>query len=274
MDYDELGKCNFVYLKEKAIEIGIPLRKKKIEILHDLTVVFKEHEARKFAKKSAAKSTLPKVKDTTMAVATEHKKPRKSASKKPTLIIADRFIREKEIRSKTKDTTIYEAKDTKNNSNCTVKCFRCDKALSSINRELELHKLASDRKIAPQIIYYDEKSKKIFYEHMDMTLEKYLEKGKTLSREQQNRILMIMRTLDDIHILYADPHPRNFLMKNNNIYTIEFTNSKKIDPKLTKKLETESPNRDLLLYKFVKYMKESNIDPKSYVILNRLFSNK
>ena len=293
MDYEELAKCNFVYLKEKATEIGIPVRKKKTDVLYDLTVVFKEHEAKKQAKKAAISSAKPPkplaIKKSSggggggtgggiggggTGGSSETKKSLKisSPSSKPTLIIGGRFIRGKELRPKTKDSWIYEATDTKTNNKCIVKCFRCDKAASSIERELEMHKAAQAKRIAPAVIHYDNDAKKIFYDHADMTLNDYLSQGKLLTRDQQNRMLQIMRALDDIGVLYADPHPTNFLMKGNTIYTIEFTNSKKIDTKIAKKLDTNSPNRDLLLYKFVKYLKEMNIDQRSYTVLSKLFN--
>ena len=278
MDYEELGKNSYAYLKEKAEEIGIPIKKKKSDILNDLTVLFKEHEARKIAKRKSnnsssesdltKKSTLKKSTNSTTNSTTSQK-----SVGKPTLIVAGRYIREEEFRPKTKDTWMYYAKDTKNGNKCIMKCFRCDKASSAINREIEMHTAAQRKRIAPNILYYDQSTNKILYEQADKTLEKYLNEGNILNRDQQNRMLVIMRTLDELGILYADPHPRNFIIKNNTINTIEYTNSKKIDTKIIKTLETSTPNRDLLLYKFVQYLKVMKVDSKSYCILEKLFSN-
>jgi predicted unusual protein kinase regulating ubiquinone biosynthesis (AarF/ABC1/UbiB family) len=109
--------------------------------------------------------------------------------------------------------------------------------------------------------YYEEKKNRI------TTYNKNEQKHKKSTEIQQKQILDIFNKLDEINVFHGDSNLLNYMLKNDQIYIIDFGMSKMIDDKLKKKLKENRPNFTLMNLGFILKLKELKCPDSSYKYL-------
>ena len=165
-----------------------------------------------------------------------------------------------------KEGTTYLVKTIKDKE-YAMKSFKSSKSSRKIEREFNLQKKAYKYKICPKPYSLDTVSKYIIMEKLDYHLLNLLKKG--LTRSQQERIYYIYDCLDKAGIFHDDANISNYMVKEDEIYIIDFGYAKDIDDRLVKKLNTKTPNKDLMTIGFILMLKEHNYDKSNYKYLLR-----
>lgn len=165
-----------------------------------------------------------------------------------------------------KDGTTYLIKNNKDKE-YAMKCFKPSKSSRKIEREFYLQKKAYKYKICPKPYSLDTVSKNIIMEKLDYHLIDFLKKG--LTKTQQERIYNIYDCLDKAGIFHDDANISNYMIKDGQIYIIDFGYAKDIDDKLIKKLNTKNPNKELMTIGFILMLKEHGYDKNNYKYLVR-----
>ena len=163
-----------------------------------------------------------------------------------------------------KEGTTFLVIDRKNRE-YAMKTFRKTKSSTTLTLEYELQKKAARKGVAPKPIDYDTVSKYIVMEKMDEHF--FTLKRKSVTKEQQKRLLEIFEKLDKAGVFHNDINLMNFMLKNGTIFLIDYGFAKEITPKLVKKLKTETPNSKLMTVGLIIKMKEINFPESSYKYL-------
>lgn len=235
MSYN-LERYNLNELKQKAEKMGLKPRRSKSEMIKDITDAFKEYEKYKRDK-------------------------------------IDRYKKIEKI-GEGKEGTTYLVKDRKGRE-LAMKTFRKGKSSSNMSREIEFQKKASKKGISPRIYNHDTVSKYIVMEKMDCHLYEVLNRQKgILTRSQQHRIIEIFNRLDDIGVFHNDANLCNYMVKDKQIYIIDFGFAKEITPRLVKKMGTENPNSKIMLLGFILKLKDKNVPEKSWKYLKKHLSKE
>ncbi len=104
-----------------------------------------------------------------------------------------------------------------------MKTFRKTKSGNTIEREAYFQFLAAQNGIAPKIIEYNPVEKYIVMERLDKTLVELLKEQKNvLTKSQQEKIIELYDSLDEIGIMVDDSNPRNIMIKNDRFYMIDY----------------------------------------------------
>lgn len=227
-----LEKYNLSELKKMATKMDLPLRRSKTEMIEDISKAFGEYEEYKHEK-------------------------------------LDKYSRHKQLGEKGKEGTTYLVTDH-SGKEYAMKTFRKGKSSSKLYNEYSLQKKAGKAGVAPRVHDYDTVGKWILMEKMDSHLYEYLNKSQgILTKKQQERLLEIFRKLDEINVFHNDANLCNYMIKNGEIYLIDYGFAKEITPELKKKLGTETPNSKLMLIGLILKLKECKCPEKSYKYLIR-----
>lgn len=235
MDYDTLNKCSFQELKKMAKDMGLKLKKSKKEYIQDITSAFKEYENYKKNK-------------------------------------IDKYKKIKQLGNKGKDGITYLVENDKQKI-YAMKTFKKSKSSNKIKLEYALQKKAALVGVSPRVVEFDTVSNYIVMEKMSHHLiEDMNNQDKTLSKNQQLRILDIYRKLDNIGVFHDDSNILNYMIKDDQIYIIDFGFSKQIDERLIKKLGTKNPNLNIMTLDLIIKLKELNYNPYSWKYLKNVLS--
>lgn len=231
-----LEKYNLTELKQMGNRMELPPRRSKSEMIKDISDAFNEYEQYKKLK-------------------------------------IDRYSRHQQLGSKGKEGTTYLAIDNKHGKEYAMKTFRKTKSSATLYREYSLQKKASKKGVAPKVYDYDTVGKWILMDRMDSHLIHDLN-NINLTKSEQERIIDIFKKLDEAKVLQGDSNIFNLMVKNGEIYLIDYGFAKEITPELCKKLKTHHPNYHLMTIGFVIKLKELNATEKSYKYLLKHISNE
>jgi tRNA A-37 threonylcarbamoyl transferase component Bud32 len=182
--------------------------------------------------------------------------------------VKDRYEKIKQLGNKGKEGITYLVKDKISNKEYAMKTFNKRKSIENIKRESELQKIAGDVGISPKVIYVDLVSNNIVMDKMDEHLFDVMKRQNgDLTEIQQKQILDIFNKLDEINVFHGDSNLLNYMLKNEQIYIIDFGMSKMIDNKLKKKLKEDRPNFTLMNLGFILKLKELKCPESSYSYL-------
>lgn len=159
---------------------------------------------------------------------------------------------------------------TKRGKEYAVKTFKKTKSERKIQKEYDLQKKAVKYKICPKLYSLDLQGKTITMEKMDTHVYDLLRKVRKLTKKQQERILEIFRLLDTAGVFHNDPNLSNYMLKDGEIYIIDFGMAKEIDPK---KLGTDTPNYKFGLLGFVLKIKELGLPLENFKYLVNAISD-
>jgi tRNA A-37 threonylcarbamoyl transferase component Bud32 len=149
-----------------------------------------------------------------------------------------------------------------------MKTFNDKKSANSIKKESELQKIASQFGIAPKIYDVNLEEKYIVMEKMDCHLfQKLLENRKYLNKKRQYEILRLFKKLDEAKVFHNDSNFLNYMIKNDQIYIIDYGFARKINPYLINQLKTNTPNIKLSLLAFILKLQEKKFDSYNYKYL-------
>jgi len=161
-----------------------------------------------------------------------------------------------------KEGTTYIVTDKKGKE-YAMKTFKKTKSSKKIMNEISLQKKVQSKKICPKIIDYNLDEKYIVMEKMDSHLLDIINKV-GLNKTRQLRLLYIFQVLDNEGVFHDDANLSNYMIKDDEIYIIDFGYAKPIDEKLIKKLATDKPNYTLMTIGFILKLKEYKIPKSSY----------
>jgi predicted Ser/Thr protein kinase len=99
---------------------------------------------------------------------------------------------------------------------------------------------------------------------MDRHLLDDIRKKGYLTKKQQERILEIFSKLDQVGVFHGDANILNYMVKDKEIYMIDFGFSKEITRVFINKLETDKPNFHLMTIGFILKLKEIGMSDISY----------
>lgn len=235
MSYD-LEKCSICDLRKMALEMELPSRRSKTEMIETISLAFREYE--EYYREKIAK-----------------------------------YKRCKRLGNKGKEGTTYLVVDKKNNE-YAMKTFRKGKSSSNLHKEYRLQEMASMEGISPKVYDYDTVSKYIVMDRMECHLTDVIRKQKgNLLKYQQKRILEIFDKLDSSKVFHGDANLTNYMMVGKQIFIIDFGFAKKIDSKLIQKLGTEHPNKTMMLIGFILKLRDMNCPYSAYKYLLPHISN-
>lgn len=227
-----LEKYNLTELKKMAARMDIPARRSKTEMIGDISNAFSEYE--------------------------DYKKDK-----------IDKYSRQKQLGDKGKEGTTYLVTDS-HGKEYAMKTFRKTKSSSRLHKEYSLQRKAAKAGVAPRVYDYDTVGKWILMEKMDKHLHEQIEGEKgVLHKKQQLRLLEIFKKLDEAGVFHNDANICNYMIKDGEIYLIDYGFSKEITTKLKKKLDTDRPNGRLMLIGLILKLKEMSLPEKSYKYLIR-----
>jgi len=223
-----IQKCKLDKLKSICDTLGIQPKKKKDDIVSDIEVALKEYEDYKAEK-------------------------------------IDKYQRKEQLGEKGKEGTTFLVVDDKNRE-YAMKTFRTTKSSSTLKKEYTLQRIAGKAGISPRAYDYDTVSKYIVMERMDSHLyDDIIRKG--LTQKFQKRIMEIFNILDDVKVFHNDCNLMNYMLKDGQVYIIDFGFAKEITDKLVKTLKTDRPNSHLMLIGLILKLKEAKVQEKSYSYL-------
>ena len=93
---------------------------------------------------------------------------------------------------------------------------------------------------------------KMDYSLMDL-IKKY---NGRIPKKYQKEIINIISVLDRIKVFHGDPNPSNFMIKDNQMYIIDYGFAKKINDKLIEKHGTKEPNKKFMIIGLLIQLKE------------------
>lgn len=182
--------------------------------------------------------------------------------------VKDRYEKIKQLGNKGKEGITYLVKDKKTNKEYAMKTFNKRKSIENIKRESELQKIAGEIGISPKVIEVDLVSNNIVMDKMDEHLFDVMKRQNgDLTEIQQKQIVDIFDKLDEINVFHGDSNLLNYMLKDDQIYIIDFGMSKMIDNKLKKKLKEDRPNFTLMNLGFILKLKELKCPESSYSYL-------
>lgn len=237
MSQFRLEKYNLTELKKMGDKMGLPARRSKSEMIQNISEAFAEYE--------------------------EYKKEK-----------IDKYSRHCQLGEKGKEGTTYLVTDH-HGKEYAMKTFRKEKSSTRLHKEYSLQKKAGKAGVAPRVYDYDTVGKWILMEKMDKHLYEQIddEKG-VLHKKAQERLIEIFAKLDEIGVFHNDANICNYMIKNGEIYLIDYGFAKEITPKLKKKLCSEYPNSRLMLIGLILKLKEKGLPEKSYKYLLKKVSKE
>lgn len=180
-----------------------------------------------------------------------------------------KYKKQHQIGEKGKEGTTFLVTDRKGRE-YAMKTFRKGKSSNTLYREYSLQKKASKAGIAPRVYEYNTVEKWIIMEKMDCHFYEIIKKKKgIITKKHQERLYEIFQKLDKAGVFHNDANICNYMMKNGEIYLIDYGFSKEITPKLKKTLQTETPNSRLMLIGLILKLREMKVPEKSYKYLIR-----
>lgn len=237
MNYSQLEKLSFAELKKIANKMDIQYKRGKNSLIQDIISNLKEFEKYKRNK-------------------------------------IDKYKRIKQLGNKGKEGITYLV-ETKNGNQYAMKTFKKQKSSATLRKEAELQKKASTYGICPKIVEIDTVSKYIVMEKMDIHLTDLIGKQNgNLKKNQQQQLLNIFKKLDDAGVFHGDANILNYMVKNKQIYIIDFGMSKEITPQLKKKLDTDTPNMTMMLIGLIMKLKDAKCPESSYEYLIKNLSQE
>lgn len=226
------------HLRKMAIELNIKPRRSKSSMIEDISRQFD--------------------------IYTEYKKQK-----------LDRYTRIKRIGTKGKEGITYEVKDCVTGNIYAMKTFKKTKSPVTLKTEYKLQKRAARLGVSPKPHDYDEVSKYIVMDKLDSHLLHYLNDHKgQLYKYQQKRIIEIFKRLDEAKVFHGDANLTNYMMKDKEIYIIDFGFAKEINDRLLKKLNTQTPNLEYMTLGFVLKLKDFNCPVTSYKYFLKFISDE
>jgi tRNA A-37 threonylcarbamoyl transferase component Bud32 len=166
-----------------------------------------------------------------------------------------------------KDAKTYLVKDKYNNE-YAMKTFKKSKSGKKIAEEVALQKICSDAGISPKVVDYDTESKFIVMEKMEGHLFDVInEQRGVLTKEQQEQVIRIFKTLDKVGVFHGDSNMMNYMYRGDRLYIIDFGYGKQIDESQIKKLGTQHPNMEIMLLGFILKLREFKCPADSYKTL-------
>lgn len=231
----ELEKYKLQELRKIADKLGLPARRSKQQMIDDISGAFKEYE--------------------------EYKEDK-----------LDRYRKLRQLGQKGKEGTTYLVVDT-NNKEYAMKTFRSKKSSTTMEREYQLQKKASEVNVAPKVYGLDTVSKYIVMEKMDEHFHDVITKqGGVVYKYQQQRIIQIYKELDKAKVFHGDANICNYMMKGKEIFLIDYGFAKEITPKLCKQIGSDRPNMELMLLGIILKFKEMKLPEQSYSYLREKLS--
>jgi tRNA A-37 threonylcarbamoyl transferase component Bud32 len=171
-----------------------------------------------------------------------------------------------------KDAKTYLVKDKYNNE-YAMKTFKKSKSGKKIAEEVALQKICSDAGISPKVVDYDTESKFIVMEKMEGHLFDVInEQRGVLTKEQQEQVIRIFKTLDKAGVFHGDSNLMNYMYRGDRLYIIDFGYAKQIDESQIKKLGTRNPNMEIMLLGFILKLRELKCPAGSYKTLVKYLS--
>jgi tRNA A-37 threonylcarbamoyl transferase component Bud32 len=246
MNFIKLNQYKYVELKKIANDMNIKVKKTKNELINDIIEEFKEYE--------------------------EYKKNK-----------IDKYLRKEQLGNKGKEGITYLVINKENNKEYAMKTFKKIKSSNTLKREYILQKQASKYGVAPKVIEYDTVSKYIVMEKMDESLMNIITKQKgNLHKYQQLQLINIYNKLDEAKVFHNDANLTNYMVKyqigdenkKQEIFLIDYGLSREITPQLCKKLNTNTPNIELMLLGFILKLKSVNCPETSYIYLKKYLKPK
>ena len=132
----------------------------------------------------------------------------------------------------------------------------CDKIEDDVFYQTECAKHG----LTPKIIEYSLDPKYIVMEKLDETLFEYMVRNKgKIPVKHQNRIVKILKDLDELEIFHGDPNLTNFMRskEEDKFYIIDFGMSKDMQSKNNKRKYGETPNKKFMIPGLYMKMKET-----------------
>lgn len=232
----DLTMYSYGELKDMANEMGIKIRRSKVELMKDISRGFKEYENYKKEK-------------------------------------IDRYKRIMQLGEKGKEGTTYLV-ETKG-KHYAMKTFRKQKSSAMLRKEAELQSMAAEVGASPKVIDIDTVSKYIVMEKLDQHLYEILKKnGGNMSRAIQKQIITIYKKLDHAGVFHGDANLLNYMFKGRQLYIIDFGMAKEITNRLVYKLGTRTPNLNIMTLGLVLKLKEVGASPSSYNYLVKHLSEE
>ena len=168
-----------------------------------------------------------------------------------------------------KEGTTYLVSD-RNGQLFAMKTFKRTKSSNRLEQEYLLQEKASHLAIAPKVYEYDTNHKYIVMEKMDEHLyDRLVRDNGFISKAFQERIIEMFKKVDDAGVFHNDANLTNYMIKNDQLYLIDYGFSKPITPKLRKELGTDYPNYRLMLIGFLLKLRSMNVPYRSYKYLLR-----
>jgi len=166
-------------------------------------------------------------------------------------------------------------KRNSDNQEFAMKTFKKTKSTKNITHEATCQNQASKFGICPKVIDIDLEKKFIVMEKLDKHLYDTMKKQKgNLTKSQQQQIFSIFQKLDEANVFHGDSNILNYMFKGDKLYIIDFGMSKIIDDKLKKKLETSTPNANLMTLGFILKLKELKCPETAYSFLVKQISKE
>jgi predicted Ser/Thr protein kinase len=236
MDYALLNETSFAELTRMAQDMDIKPRRKKKDLIRDITEAFQQYE--------------------------KYKKDK-----------VDKYRRVKQLGNKGKEGITFLVEDKKG-YNFAMKTFRKSKSSKYLRLEYTLQKKAASVGVSPRVVEYDSVSKYIVMEKMDSHLYDYMVKNKNLLRNQQLRILDIFEKLDNVGVFHGDSNILNYMIKNKEIYLIDYGTAREVTSQLINKLGTSTPNIKYMTLGLILKLREFNFPSSSWKYLKKRVSQE
>lgn len=141
-----------------------------------------------------------------------------------------------------KNSICYNVKKKYGRTIYVKKTFKKNKSVKKIIKEAKIQDIAFKLGVAPKIIEYDIIDNYIIMDKLDKHLISIniLNKNLKLTKQQQHRIVDIFKLLSTEKIIHGDTHVFNFMLKNNQIYLIDYGKSSIANKKSEKEVFEEN----------------------------------
>lgn len=156
-----------------------------------------------------------------------------------------------------------------------MKTFRRNKSTNSLYREAKIQQLAANKNLAPNIYYVDAEMKYIVMDKLDTHLIDVIKfNGNRLTINNQKKIIQLFKNLDKCKVFHGDANISNYMIKDGEIYAIDFGMSQEIDDNVIKKYGTDEPNLVFMTIIFIIKLKEMGCSSNSYKYLQKYLSDE
>lgn len=237
MHYSDLKLLSYSELKKMALEMNLPLRRSKENLIKTISIAFNEYN--------------------------EYKKNK-----------IDKYKKVSQLGNKGKEGVTYLVVTPKGKE-YAMKTFKKQKSSSRLRKESELQKIAAATGAAPDIIDIDTVSKYIVMEKLNNHLWDIIIKNNgLLSKYYQKQLITIYKKLDSCGVFHGDANIMNYMVKNKRLYIIDFGMAKEITIELQKKLGTSTPNIKIMTLGLILKLKELNCNSESYSHLSKYLSEE